>query len=525
MIASKKPFARFVAAFSMAVIPSKSKPVQVGVSALLSELIPALTFVRRWWLLAFCMVFLTSLTTLAIVVFGGVEYQVSASLFLKLGPELAPPPTMGNDPLVITRRPEDVNDEIEILTSPDLIHEVVTDLGEEFFRAPPPTTTFGMWKRSLKNTLTIVTDALDAALIQAGLRRPLTMLDKVELGISKKLKVELVRDSDIISLTLDTPSPEAGVTIVHRLLDAYHERHLAVHRELATKDILEREKNVLQEQLDESSARLLEFQLATDLWAPEDQQKLLLDNRKQLQQQVAAARGRVANLKQYVEVLARTAEDLPVEIELSRTQQLNPAIVNLEEKLSALGYSQAIVETTFRPNAREVVDRRQQMESLRNRIDDQEKLVPHSTSKGINVVRQDVQKELALKQAELKGLVDQLTLEERQLADANDSLKELGKAMAQYQRLHRDHHLMVQKLALYTESFQKADIATVMNSSRLSNMELISPPIASLEPVRPRLLLMAAGGVLSGLIFAFLLAIAFDLRTASRNSKTITPTV
>ncbi len=500
--------------------PSHNSSVsQIGVSSLLSELIPIITFVRRWWFLSICMVCLTSLTMFALVIVRGVEYQVSASLFLKLGPELAPPPTMGNDPLVITRRAEDVNDEIEILTSPDLVHDVVTDLGEDFFRAPPPSTAFGKFKRSVKEIISKFTGVIEEAMVQSSLRRRLTVLEKTELAINAKLKVELVRDSDIISLTLDTGSPEAGVVIVNRLLDAYFERHLAVHQGLAVKDILEREKGVLRNQLDESSAKLLKFQMEEDLWAPTDQQKLLLDNRDHLQQQVAAARGRIVNLKQYVETLTATYEKLPAEIELSRTEQLNPAIVNLEDKISTLNFNLAVVETTFHPNSRESLDRRQQIEGLKEKLDDQQKLVLQSTSQGINVIRQDLQKELFLKQAELKGLIDQLKLDEQQLASADDSLKVLGKAMTQYQLLHRDHHLMEQQFALYSESFQKANIATVMNISRLSNMELISPPTASLEPVRPRLSIMAACGVLSGLILSFLLAIVYDLRIASLGNK------
>jgi uncharacterized protein involved in exopolysaccharide biosynthesis len=491
-------------------------PTQPGFSALAAELLPILAFIRRWWILAVSMTLLTSLTTLLVVSVKGVEYQVSAALFYKLGPELAPPPTMGKDSLVITRRAEDVNDEIEILTSPDLVHEVVQGLGDEFFKVPLPTTTLGKVKRALKDTLGYVTGAIEESMIQLGLRRRLTKLEKIELAINKKLKVELVRESDVISLTLNTPSPEAGVVIVRKLLDTYQARHLVVHQEIAVKEFLTRQTKDLRAELSDSMEKLLEFQTLADLWSPDEQQKLLLDNRKSLQMQVAATSSHVAHLGSFVESLSATVEQLPAVMELSRSQQFNPAIIDLQDRLASLDLNQAVVETAYRAGTRESDDRRQQIVSLRKKIEKEPEMVLHTTTTGVNENKQALAKEYALKSAELKGLRDQLAIEQQQLAAANEALQKLGSAISKFQHLQREHRLLEQKYALYSENYEKADISAVMNLSQISNMELISPPMASMEPVSPRLYIVAAIGILSGLISAFVLAVAFDLRGASR---------
>lgn len=493
-----------------------------GFSGLLGEIVPVLSFLRRWWPLAVAMTILTSMTTVVVVIARGVEYQVSAALFYKLGTELAPPPTMGKDPIVITRRAEDVNDEIEILTSPDLIHEVVHELGEDFFKAPPPATAFAKFKRRVKDKLAVFTGAVEDGLIQAGLRRRLSMLDKIELGVNQKLKVELVRESDVISVTLDTPSPEAGVAIVEKLLDAYQARHLQVHQELAVKDFLTRQTEELRDQLSASTERLLEFQTSADLWSPDEQQKMLLDNRKTLQLQVATTTSREANLAKFVDNLGKSISELPEEVELSRNEQINPAIVGLEDRLASLNMNLAVVETSYRTTSRESQDRRKQVEGLQRRIDTAPVLVPHSASKGINLARQDLTKEFSLKQAELTGIQDQLSVEKSLLEDIDGALKEQGASIARFQQLQREHRLLEQKYALYTENFEKADISAVMNLSQISNMELITPPTASMEPVKPRLTIVAAVGVVSGLALAFAIAIAFDLRAAMKTRSTLT---
>lgn len=489
----------------------------MGLTALSTDLLPVLEFGRRWWLLAMVMTFLTSITSLAIVVMRGAEYQVSAALFFKLGPELAPPATMGNDPLVITRRAEDVNNEIEILTSPDLVHQVVQELGEGFFFAPPPTTTWGKVKLQARQAVAFVTGGIEEVLIQVGLRRRLSFLEKIELGISRKLKVELVRESDVISLTLDTPAPEAGELIVQKLLDAYQARHLTIYQEVDVKEFLTQQTTQLREQLEKSTESMLAFQLSADVWSVEEQQKLLLDNRKALQMQVAATSSRVAYLEAQITSLSESVAQLPEVIELSKSEQMNPAVIDMEDRLASLQLNLAVVETAYIPSSRETSDRRSQIQGLRKLLQEQPEMVLYTMTTGLNAMRQELAKDHSLKSAELKGLRDQLAVEERQLIHVNQGLQELGAAVAKFQQLQREHRLLEEKYALYSEHFQKADISEVMNLAQISNMELISPPLASKEPVSPRLLLTVAAGILSGLAMSFVIGVAVDLRASLRS--------
>lgn len=495
---------------------SPTRPVPTNFAQLSMELRPFFGFARRWWMLAMIMTLFSSALTLAMVLVRGLEYQVNAALIYKLGPELAPPPTMVKDPIVITRRAEDVNDEIEILTSPDLVHEVIAELGEDFFRAPPATTTFGKLKQVAKDAMNYCTSSIEEMMIQMGLRRRLTLLQKIELGTLKKLNVELVRESDVIAVSLNTPAPEAGVVILEKLLEAYQKRHAQIHQEMAVKDFLGDKKETLREKLLASSSEMLNFQTSADLWSPDDQQKQLLEQRKSLTLQVAASNGRVSHLTSMVAGLTSSIEQLDDVIELSKTEQMNPVIVNLEDRVASLNQALAVVETSYQASSRTADDRREQIASLRQRIQAEPKLVLHTTTTGVNAVRQDLVKELALRHAELEGTREQLEIENRQLADIGQALQRLGASIATYQHMQREHLLLEQKYSLYSDNYEKSDIAAVMNLAQISNVEMISPPTASLEPVSPRLSMVAAAGIISGLMLAFCVAILFELRTAAR---------
>ncbi len=479
------------------------------------ELRPVLAFVRRWWLLAVAMSLLSSIVTLGYLLVKGVKYDVGATLLYKLGPELSPPPTMTRDQMMITRRAEDVNDEIEILTSPDLIHEIVQELGEDFFRAPPPTTMLAKIKTTVKESIKYIGSQVEEILIQLSLRRRLNFLEKIEMGVVESLKVELVRDSDVISVILQSPDPGAGEIILNKLLTAYQLRHLAIHQERDVKNFLADQTGQLRNQLESSRDTLLDFQKANDLWSSTDQQKLLLENRKTLQMQVAMTSSQVANLTSLVVNLAKSVAELPEVIELSSSEQTNPARVSLDDRMASLNMNTAMIDAAYRSGSIESTAQERQMRSLETAFGSEPPLIPHTRTEGVNEIRQELVREHALKAAELDGLKDQLSVEKKQLDQLDESLKTLGASIAKYQHLDREHTLLEQKYALYVENFEKADIASYMNLAQISNVELISPPMASKQPTQPRLKIVAAVGLLSGLILAFIVGVVFDLRTAS----------
>ena len=466
---------------------------------------------------------LTSFITLGYLLVKGVKYEVTATLLYQLGPELATPPTMTRDQLMITRRVEDVNDEIEILASPDLVRSVVENLGDEFFKVPPPTTNFGKFKAGLKDAVRVVTGQVEEAMIQLGLRRRLSFLEKIEVQIYESLDVELVQDSDVISVTLETSDPEGGEVMLQKLLEAYQERHLAVHQELAVKAFLDKQTSMLRGRLTASREELLEFQTANDLWSSLDQQKHLLENHKTFTMQVATTSSQIANLESVVQKLAMSIAELPAVIELSKGEQTNPVRISLADRLATVTMTSAVVSATYNPNSVERIAQDRQAKNLQSALGAEPPLIPNTRTEGVNQIRQDLVKEHALKNAELDGLKDQLRMEQTQLGEMTGALRKLGEAIAKYQLLDRDHQLLEQKYVLYVENHEKADIASVMNLARISNMELISPPIASKHPTQPRLKIIAAAGIVSGLILAFMMGVVFDLRAAAKRMKETVP--
>ena len=213
-----------------------STPATTGRPSTEFELVQVLHFFRRRWLLITTMTILTTAAVLTLLVVRGATYRVSATIFFKLGPEMAPSPMLNREPIMVTRRQEDVKNEIEILTSPHLIHQVVEDLGDAFFQAPQPTTWSGRIKRMVSNSITMVKSAFEEVLIRAGLRRRLTKLEKAKLAVQGMLTVAPIRDSDVVSVTLEIADPNAGVFILERLLDAYLESHLAAHQDTGVQE-------------------------------------------------------------------------------------------------------------------------------------------------------------------------------------------------------------------------------------------------------------------------------------------------
>lgn len=478
-----------------------------------SELIAVWTFYRRWWLLLSAVTFCTVITASAYVWMTGVKYEVSAALYYKMGAELAPPPTIGKDPILITRRKEDVNNEIEILSSPHLVEQVIQGLGVGFFHAPPPTTALGRMKVAVKSAVRGVESVYQELLIQAGLRRRLSELESICVAVDRQLKVELARDSDVVHVTLTTPNPDAGTEILRKLLDAYLERHLAAHQESGVKEFFAEQTDDLSRRLAEASQKLLDYQTEHDLWSGDEQRKLLLDSRKILQLEHGATRRRSAFLKSEAESLGAMVEQLPETIELSRVEQLNPAIESLQDRVATLRLDQTVIEAAYTEGSREVSNRRDQLRGLQRDLDAQRPLIPHSTTRGANQARQELAKQLALKRAELDGMDQQSTLEQTQLTTLDEQLGQLEVAAAEYRQLSREHERLEQNYLLYAENLEKSRIASVMNQARISNLRVIAPPTASKLPVGPKLKLVLGAAMCAGIALGSTLALILDLRS------------
>ncbi|MCA9185953.1 MAG: Wzz/FepE/Etk N-terminal domain-containing protein [Pirellulaceae bacterium] len=469
---------------------------------------------RRYWLLAGMLA--TMAMALAYLCIVGPRYDVVASLYYRMGQEIMPPPTIQGKQILVTRRKEDVNNEIEILTSPDLMHEVVASLGEAFFTPPPPVTQWQKIKRTLSNAKRAVTDTVQLALEKLGLRPKLTQLEKIELALSEQLDVELVEDTDVMSITLTTPAPDHGEIILERLLEAYHIRHLATHEDSGVRQFFTEQTQQRREELRASEARLLEFQIENDVWSLDTTTDESMSLHEKLQQDIVSAEAQLASLETELKSIDLQLADQPESVLIRRRQQFNPVRAEYQERIATVALAGAAIASSYREGTPETLSWQEQREALQRGHQLEPELVPFDEEYGLNSARVALQATSHSKSAELDGLRKRVEVLHRRRQEVEQTLEKNVRVRSQAQQMQREVELLSKNYATYAGSYEEARITEVMNQASLANYRVVSPPTAILTPRGPSLKMVLVAAAVAGMAMASGLALVWDIQTAFR---------
>lgn len=151
-------------------------------------------------------------------------YAVSSRVLVKIGREESAPPTvLGGSPLVVGYRSNEVNSEIEILQSAQLLGQVVDELHLDQ-PGPPPAVPANFLLRAkfyAKRVVSELKDWEDEVLISVGLRERLTPRERVLDVLQKGLSVKAAKDSNVFVAVLATPHRHGAGNVLNKLLDDY----------------------------------------------------------------------------------------------------------------------------------------------------------------------------------------------------------------------------------------------------------------------------------------------------------------
>lgn len=179
-------------------------------------------------------------------------YQVTGNVLVKplLEPNLklfAPAPTnIRANPVT----PQDINSEVNILSSPQLLRTVVRQLSLD--RPAPPDTWLGRLEAYLGRNLREV-------LVTLGLSARTSPEDQAVLYLQKKVDIKPITLSNMIEVSLNGTSPKEITKIINTLLESFIDYHIQVFRAKGAKDFYAKQADFFQKNLQASEEELEKF--------------------------------------------------------------------------------------------------------------------------------------------------------------------------------------------------------------------------------------------------------------------------
>jgi uncharacterized protein involved in exopolysaccharide biosynthesis len=151
-------------------------------------------------------------------------YPVTGRVLVKIGREQAPPPTvLGASPLVVGYRSSEVNSEMEVFTSAELINQVIDEMKLDQPGPAPqqPEKLVPRLKFQLQQTFSGIRDDYNELLISAGLRERYTLRERVFATLQKGIQVRAAKDSNVFAISLLTPYREGSREVLNTWIDKY----------------------------------------------------------------------------------------------------------------------------------------------------------------------------------------------------------------------------------------------------------------------------------------------------------------
>lgn len=437
-------------------------------------------------------------------------YETKATLLVKIGRENVETPSTVVNGQVLSQgvRIQDINSEVQLLSSRALVEAAVDKIGPEAFRSVlrKPQSLWGYPKYVVKTVARAVKAEFKEFLIAINLKKRLTQREQAILAVSDGLKVEPVKESDVLTLKLRLPSPELSLETANVLLNDYLDIRAKARANDPGTSLFEKETREQKSELDDLMRRRAEVRKAFDVSSPAEQRSLVLKQLSDLTQERTDIEGQIRRLETERAEITRRLNTIPMLVEKERQDSRNPALESLKERITSLKMERAKLLGRYLPQAELVQKNGAEIASLEELLAREQQTIPASSTQEANPLQRELQESLVQHDIQIAGLQsrdDQLT---QPIAALRAKIRAIDTGADSVEQADRDYRLAEQSYFVYFKRRAEAQMEERLDSRELANVSLVSAPETSIEPVYPPKLFIMGVLIPVGLLLGVVLA-------------------
>jgi uncharacterized protein involved in exopolysaccharide biosynthesis len=350
---------------------------------------------------------------------------------------------------------QDLNSEVELLNSDDLLRSVVTSTGLSGVEGAP-------------------TDHASEIKVAKAVR-----------GLAAQLKITPGRKSNLVAVSYQSRDPKMTARVLSALGAAYFKKHLAVHRSNGELKFFDQQMHQYQQGLEQAQAKLTDFTQKTgvvDAYLERDsalRQATEFDTSAQqarsswveTQRRVDALRAQLQSMKPRTVTVVRTMENPQL------LEQLKSTLLNLELKRTEL-------LSKFAPTYPAVQSVEQQIAETNRAISAEEIKPIREESSDRDPSYQWVESELAKSETDLSGLQSRAASAAGVSKRYREAAERLDKESLVQQDLLRTAKAQEENYLLYTRKREEARIGEALDQRGIVNVALAEEPLVPALPVR-----------------------------------------
>lgn len=341
--------------------------------------------------------------------------------------------------------------------------------------------------REAARALNLQSDTAFIANMPSGQKAPAEMrpveLEDAAAILNSRLKVDPVRDSRLVNVIVSDADPERARRILATVLDIFLERNIerAVQSTAAASEWLNSQTGNLKEQLEKSELALHEYKIAKQILSVslDDQSNMLRGEMQQLNGALTGVSAKREELKGRAQELDKVNPEEPENLPASELlangvlSSLRQTYVQAKSELASL---QGMGKGLNHPD----------VEAAAAKLDNTRTALVAEIRNIQGAVRGDLAS-ATREQEGLSGL----------LARAKQRALDLNMLEIEYRRLERTKENTEKLYGLVVERSKESELTGML---RFNNIRIAEPPLAGKAPVKPRVPINIATGLILGLV-------------------------
>jgi uncharacterized protein involved in exopolysaccharide biosynthesis len=381
--------------------------------------------------------------------------------------------TQGSQPAPAVTE-EELNSEVQLLKSRDLLEKVVRANGLQQEKKEPP---WALLPRQ-QNAEMLVSGAVDQ--------------------LARALSVEVLTKTDLIQVSYKSTDPQLACRVLNTLADFYMEKHLAVHRPPGAFDFFQQETEQYQKGLENAEMRLARFGQEQKVASPEVERDLALRKLNDFEATLHETETGIAETQNRITDLEAQLKVTPSR--LSTTQKAadnSSTLMALEGSLSALELKHTEMVAHFKPDYRPLKDLETQIAQARAQIAEVKSVPIRESTTDLNPSYLWLTQELVKSRADLVTLQARAAATSRNVQIYRQSTLDLGQKQIEEKDLMRNAKAEEGNFLLYLNKREEARISDALDNKRIVNVAVAESATVPARPTGSPWLIVALGTLLA----------------------------
>jgi succinoglycan biosynthesis transport protein ExoP len=459
----------------------------------------------------------TVLATYCVLSLYSDRYESRAALLVKIGRENTDPPatagSRGGTLVSSGVRKEEVASEVQILTSPDIIQQVVDRIGPARFQPSTvlPDGFVARTKFHLKQAVRAVKADLEEALIALGLQKRLNEREKVIQALMKEVSVAPEKETDVVTIKLRTGDPRLGNDILQEWISIYMTRRVQIRANSGVREFLTRETEVARQKLETSESARNQWKQVHGLSLTVAQKETLI---RQIREQSAAhdlTELEIKSLSGQLDQERRLLQATPSNVKTTEVETTNSPVQVFRNELAGLEVERSKQLSKYEASSEPVKLLDEQIVRLKQLIGNETPRQISSSTTELNPLAKSLELRLQEDSVRLEGLQGRALAQANQQKALSGQLNALEDADGKLADLERERQIAEDAYFALVKRRHEAEISGELDRDRLSNVSLLSFPTSSIEPVYPRRQLVMGISLVLGLVLGIALSLVYEM--------------